>query len=94
MGTGVSIFLIAVGAILAFAVDTTARGVDLDAIGVILMVVGTLGLLFTLVLWDDWRPASRRRDYVDDDVIIRDDPLVVEEGPVVRRRSVSRRAYH
>jgi hypothetical protein len=93
MGTGVSIFLIAVGAILAFAVDATAQGVDLDAIGVILMLVGTLGLLFTLVLWDEWRPSSRRRDYVDNDVIVTEDPLVVEEGPVVRR-SVSRRAYH
>jgi hypothetical protein len=93
MGTGVSIFLIAVGAILTFAVNTQARGVDLDAIGVILMLVGTLGLLFTLVLWDDWRPSTRRRSYVDDDVIVRDDPIVVEEGPMVRR-SVSRRAYH
>ena len=93
MGTGVSIFLIAVGAILTFAVETSARGVDLDAIGVILMIVGILGLLFTLVLWDDWRPAARRRGYVEDDVILRDDPLVVEEAPVVRR-SVSRRVYH
>lgn len=93
MGTGVSIFLIAVGAILAFAVDAQAQGVDLDAIGVILMLVGTLGLLFSLVLWDEWRPNSRRRDYVDNNVIVTEDPLVVEEGPVVRR-SVSRRAYH
>jgi hypothetical protein len=93
MGTGVSIFLIAAGAILTFAVDTPARGVDLDAIGVILMVVGILGLLFTLVLWEDWRPAPRRREYVDDDILVRDEPLLVEETPVVRRR-VSRRAYH
>jgi hypothetical protein len=93
MGTGVSIILIAAGAILTFAVETTARGVDLDAVGVILMVVGILGLLFTLVLWDDLRPVSRRRDYVDDDLIVHDDPLIVEESPVVRRR-VSRRAYH
>lgn len=93
MGTSVSIFLIAAGAILAFAVDTQARGVDLDAVGVILMLVGTLGLLFTLVLWEDWQPGRRRRNYVDDDVIVRDDPLIVEEGPMVRR-SVSRRVYH
>ena len=93
MGTGASIFLIAAGAVLTFAVETQANGVDLDAIGVILMVVGILGLLFTLVLWDDWRPGARRRDYVDDEVIVRDDPLIVEERPAVRR-SVSRRAYH
>ena len=93
MGTGVSIFLIAAGAILTFAVETQAQGVDLDAIGVILMVVGILGLLFTLVLWEDWRPTARRRDYADDEVVVREDPYVVEEAPVVRR-SVSRRVYH
>jgi hypothetical protein len=93
MGTGVSIFLIAAGAILTFAVETRAEGVDLDAMGVILMVVGILGLLFTLVLWEDWRPTSRRRDYADDEIIVREDPLVVEEGPMVRR-SVSRRVFH
>ncbi len=92
MGTGVSIFLIAAGAILTFAVETRAEGVDLDAIGVILMVVGILGLLFTLVLWDDWRP-TRRRDYADDEVVVREPPLVVEESPAVRR-SVTRRVYH
>ena len=93
MGTGVSIFLIAAGAILTFAVETTAEGVDLDAVGVILMVVGILGLLFTLVLWEDWRPAPRRRDYADDEVIVREPPLVVVESPAVRR-SVTRRVYH
>ena len=95
MGTGVSIFLIAAGAIITFAVETQAEGVDLDAIGVILMIVGILGLLFTLVLWDDWRPSARRRlGYADDEVLVRDDPLVVEEGPVVRRRVSSTRSYH
>ncbi|MGH9039754.1 MAG: DUF6458 family protein [Acidimicrobiia bacterium] len=94
MGTGVSIFLIAAGAIITFAVETQAEGVDLDAIGVILMIVGILGLLFTLVLWDDWRPGARRRwGYADDEVVVREDPRVVEEGPVVRRVS-STRSYH
>ena len=91
MGTGISIFFIAVGAILAFAVnlDNNTSGIDLDAIGVILMVVGVLGLLFSLVVWDNIRPG-RRADYADDrDVVARRD-VVVDEEPVARRRSYTR----
>jgi uncharacterized protein DUF6458 len=54
MGIGVSIFLIAVGAILKYAVTASARGIDLGAMGVILMVVGSLGLLTSLVFWGSW----------------------------------------
>lgn len=61
MGIGVSIFLLAVGAILAFAVDVTSEGVNLDTVGVILMVVGGIGLLASLVFWTDW-DRGRRRD--------------------------------
>ncbi len=50
MGIGVSVFLLAVGAILAFAIDVTAEGVNLNTVGVILMVVGAIGLLASLVL--------------------------------------------
>ena len=45
MATGLSLFFLAAGAILTFAVDTTVSGVDLDTIGVILMVIGLLGIL-------------------------------------------------
>lgn len=58
MATGFSIFLIAVGAILAFAVDVTVSGVDLDAVGVILMIVGVVGVLISL-LWIDRATAPR-----------------------------------
>ena len=81
MATGLSLFFLAVGAILTFAIETTVNGVDLDTIGVILMVIGLLGMLFSLVLWDNWSPRATPRD----DVVIED------EAPV--RRSVSRRAY-
>ncbi len=54
MGIGVSIFLIAVGAILAFAVNLTITGIELDTVGVILMIVGLLGLLLSLVFWSSW----------------------------------------
>ncbi|HEV3364052.1 MAG TPA: DUF6458 family protein [Acidimicrobiia bacterium] len=70
MGTGVSLFFIAVGAILAFAIDANTEGFNLDAIGVILMIIGLIGLLWSLVLADDWRPG-RRRTY--DDVVVDED---------------------
>jgi len=54
MGIGVSIFLIAVGAILTFAVNVTITGIELDTVGVILMIVGLLGLLLSLVFWSSW----------------------------------------
>ncbi len=56
MGIGASIFLLAVGAILAFAVDAQVAGVDLEVIGWILMGAGVLGLLMTLLVF-----APRRR---------------------------------
>lgn len=49
MTVGVSIFLLAVGAILRFAVEDSIEGVDLGIIGVILMVCGVIGLLFGLI---------------------------------------------
>lgn len=50
MGMGISIFLIAVGAVVAFAVQsTTWSGVDVDAIGIILMIVGVLGVIASTV---------------------------------------------
>lgn len=64
MGIGVSLFMLAVGAILAFAVEvnTNDSGVNLDTIGVILMVIGGIGLLLTMFVWDSWR--GRRDTYV------------------------------
>ena len=60
MGLGVSLFLIAVGAILAFAVDTAVAGVDIWTIGVILMVVGIIGLLLSLLFWSSFMPWAAR----------------------------------
>ena len=51
MGIGVSVFIIAVGAILAFAVERSVEGVDINTIGVILMVVGAIGLAWTAMIW-------------------------------------------
>jgi Flp pilus assembly protein protease CpaA len=59
-GTGIGLVLIAVGAILAFAVTVTVGGVDLRAVGWILMIVGVLGLVMDLVLF---APRRRGDDY-------------------------------
>ena len=56
MGIGVSVFLIAVGAILNFAITWTADGVNLDTVGVILMVVGAIGLLMSMLFWSSFAP--------------------------------------
>lgn len=75
MGTGVSIFLIAVGAILTFAVEADISGLDIDVVGIILMIVGAIGLLLSLFIIDSWR---RRPGYgaVREERVVRDDPLL------------------
>jgi hypothetical protein len=65
MGIGVSIFLIAVGAILAFAVNTTVQGLDINVVGWILMVVGVIGLVMTAFIWGP-RRGSARGDVVEE----------------------------
>jgi hypothetical protein len=93
MATGVSLFFIAIGAILTFAVHTTVSGVDLDTIGVILMVIGLLGMLFSLVLWDNWTPRYRRDAVVTDRDLVIDEALTPPPTAAVRR-TVTRRVYH
>jgi Domain of unknown function (DUF6458) len=70
MGIGVSLILIAAGAILTWAVSATVNGVDINTIGVILMVVGAVGLLLSLMFWGSWGGfggySRRRTTYVDD----------------------------
>ena len=50
MGIGTSIFLIAVGAILRYAVTATVQGVELQTVGLILMIVGIIGLVISLAV--------------------------------------------
>ena len=54
MGLGVSLILIAVGAILTWAVDVHANGLNVNAIGVILMIVGLIGFVLSLAFWSSW----------------------------------------
>lgn len=56
---GISLFLIAVGAVLAFAVTTSVAGVSIEAIGLILMGVGFLGILMALLFLMSFSPFAR-----------------------------------
>jgi hypothetical protein len=76
MGIGVSIFLIAVGAVLAFAVNAEVSGLDIQVVGWILLVVGAVGILLSLLFWSSWGGWGRRE--------------VVEERPGSRRETVVR----
>ena len=65
MGISVSILLIAVGAILTWGVTADAEGLDINAIGVILLVVGLLGLVISMLFWSSWGGFNRRAAYVE-----------------------------
>lgn len=68
MGIGVSLILIAVGAILAFAVDAQVSGLEIQTVGWILLAVGIVGVLLSLMFWSSWGgPAGRRERVVYDD---------------------------
>ena len=54
MGISLSILLVAVGAVLTWAVSAEVSGIDINAVGVILMIVGAIGLLLSLVFWSSW----------------------------------------
>ena len=64
MGIGVSLFLIALGAILTWAVNASVSGLDLSAVGVILLIVGLLGLVLSLIFWSTWGGFGQRRETV------------------------------
>ncbi len=75
MGIGVSLILIAVGAVLAFAVHVTTSGFDVNTVGYILLAVGVAGALISMMFWSSWGGVGGRR-------------TVVEDRPVGRRRTV------
>jgi hypothetical protein len=54
MGTAVSLLVIAVGAIMVWAINTTASGFSIHTVGVILMVVGAVGLVLSIIFWSSW----------------------------------------
>jgi hypothetical protein len=69
VGIGTSLFLIAVGAILYFAVNASISGLSIATVGLILMIVGVIGLLISLFFLSSWRRGGDRtvvrdRDYL------------------------------
>jgi len=72
MRIGSSLFLIAVGAILYFAVNADISGIEISTVGIILMIIGIIGLIISLFFFGGWRgdrtvveerPVSRGREY-------------------------------
>jgi hypothetical protein len=71
MGVAVGLILAAFGAILIWAVDASVSGLNVTAVGVILLIVGILVLLLDIFWWRSWTwyaagPARSRRTYVRD----------------------------
>jgi hypothetical protein len=72
MGLGVSLILIAVGAIMAWAIHVSTTGFNVNTIGYILLVVGIIGALLSLVFWSSWAgpgyltQGGRRRTVIEE----------------------------
>jgi hypothetical protein len=71
MGISTSLVFIAAGAILKWAVTATVSGVNLQTVGVVLMVIGVIGLVLSLVFWSSWGGFGSRRETT----VVRDEPI-------------------
>ena len=94
MTVGVSLLLVAVGAILIWGVTGEASGIDVDAIGVILIVVGILGFVISLIFWDRWGwggPVRRRSAYVEGAAPVRREYVEPVERRTVVEEEVDQR---
>ena len=89
MGISVSILLIAVGAILTWGVTAEAEGLDVNAIGVILMIVGLLGLVISMIFWSSWGGFRRRTAYVEGGPVRTSAPTAPRQTTVVEERDVA-----
>ena len=75
MGVVISLILIAFGAILTWGVNASSSSIDVDVVGVVLMIVGIVVFLISLVLWRTWWGAGFWGGWYDDPAT-----------PAVRRR--------
>jgi len=75
MGLGLGIVLTAAGAILAWAVDVSPSGINIHAVGYILLVVGLISIVLSMIFWSSWagpgyftRSGGTRRRVIEEDV--------------------------
>lgn len=62
MGISISILFLALGAILTWAVTAEASGININTVGVILMVVGVIGLIVSMIFWSSWGGFGAREN--------------------------------
>jgi len=86
MGIGASIFLLALGAILAFAVNAHISGIDLNIVGYVLMLAGLVGLIITVWYWNSRRTSTTVRS--TEQPVLRRDGAYVNEYRETRRDDV------
>jgi membrane protein implicated in regulation of membrane protease activity len=83
MSLGVGIFLMVLGAIMAFAMEATTPGVNVNTLGIILLLIGLVVVLYSLLLWRNLSPGGRRRIVVRRRTVVEKRPIeVVEERPL------------
>ncbi|MEV6599097.1 DUF6458 family protein [Actinoplanes sp. NPDC051346] len=89
MGIGGSIFLLALGAILAFAVNADISGLDINVVGYVLMLAGLIGLVITVWYWNSRRRPTtvvEQRPAVRNDTVYRDGQVVEEYRQTTRQQ--------
>ena len=91
MGIGGSIFLIALGAIFAFAIDANLGWLDLNVVGWVLMLVGLVGLAMTLYFWNTRRRTVVAAPPVVEDRVVADRVVPVQDDRVVQEYREVRR---
>ena len=89
MGIAVSILLIAVGAVLTWGVTVEVEGLDVNAIGVILLIVGLLGLVLSMIFWSSWGGFHRRATYVEGGPVRRTTAAAPRRTTVVEEEEVA-----
>jgi len=89
MGIAVSILLIAVGAVLTWGVTAEAEGLDVNAIGVILLIVDLLGLVVSMIFWSSWGGFHRRATYVEGGPVRRTTTAAPRRTTVIEEEDVA-----
>jgi membrane-bound ClpP family serine protease len=83
MSIGVGIFLMVLGAIMAFAMEATNPGINVNALGIILLLIGLIVVLYSLLFGSNLSPWGRRRIVVRRRTVVEERPVeVVEERPL------------